>query len=247
MDVKIFSYNVHGLPYIAESWTQPLAEWFSGTDYDFICLQEVFTEGRLRFLTEALNTNGYLVLKPNDAAKMLSSGLLTAIRRDRWTLQSDTFYSYDTSIGIEKFANKGFHCLHVINRATGNEMQFLNTHLQADNSFNYITSLFKDFNKIRERQCQQMIDVIKGSAMQCIIIGDINSEISPHKDIIYLTGSINGLKKHTFTSSGEDIDHVAYVGGRAPRVTEITILHSLLCSDHQALHVRLLLERSPKQ
>jgi len=247
MGIKIFSYNVHGLPFIMESWTRPLCEWFHDTDYDFICLQEVFTEGRVAFLTDGLRSAGYTVVKPNDVSgNLLSSGLLTAVR-STWTVVSDFFQPYTSNIGLETLANKGFHCMRVFK--DGCELQIVNTHLQADNAFNFVFSHFDvPFHEIRRRQIKQLLDGMAGRH-NCIIIGDINSESEPHSDITYLTGTRAGISKHTFQPTGEDLDHVAFVpslwkGYTVPVAKEVAVLHKLWWSDHWPIHVRLTYERS---
>jgi len=244
MDIKIFSYNVHGLPFISESWTRPLADWFHDTDYDFICLQEVFTEGRIAFLTEGLRRSGYTVIKPNDTSgNLLSSGLLTAVR-NTWSVMGEVFTPYTSHIGLETLANKGFHCLNV--KKAGCELQIVNTHLQADNMFNFVFSQFDtSFHEIRRRQIKQLLGRANSN---CLIIGDINSESEPHTDIVYLTGARAGITKHTFQPTGEDLDHVAIAPslwkGAVPIAKEIAVLHALWWSDHWPLHVRLRYERS---
>lgn len=247
MDIKIFSYNVHGLPFIMENWTRPLAEWFHGTDYDFICLQEVFTEGRVAFLTEGLLAAGYTVIKPGDVSgNLLSSGLLTAVRTT-WTVLGEYFETYTAHIGLETLANKGFHSVRVTKG--GCELQIVNTHLQADSAFNFVFSQFVPFHEIRRRQSTQLLNSLAGRG-NCFIVGDINSETEPHKDMVYLTGARAGMVKHTFQATGEDLDHVAYVpslwtGFTIPVAKEVAVLHALWWSDHWPLHVRLTYERSP--
>jgi endonuclease/exonuclease/phosphatase family metal-dependent hydrolase len=249
MDIKIFSYNVHGLPFILESWTQPLAEWFHGCDYDFVCLQEVFTEGRIGFLTEALEANGYTVIKPHDVVHLFGSGLLTAVRSSDWIVLGSEFRGFDDSIGAETLVNKGFHWLNLKHRSSGTELQIVNTHLQADHPINYVFTNFSGFHEIRLKQSNQIMDFLTTKpVVRTLIIGDINAELEPHPEMVYLTGSKDGIKKHTFESTGEDLDHVVLLPsrwvGRLPIVKEIAVLCKLWWSDHWPLHVLLRCETS---
>lgn len=252
MKFKIFSYNVHGLPFIAESWTLPLAKWFHGTDYDCICLQEVFTAGRVSFLSEGLTAAGYTVIKPNDVSgNFLSSGLITAVR-NKWTVVDTLFQAYEAHLGIEKITNKGFHWLKL---KKGTEIvQIVNTHLQANSVFNIIFATFiTSFEEIRRRQIAQMLlHLERCRGNPCFIIGDTNAGTEPHADIRYLTGARQRIIKHTFESTGEDLDHVAIVPHLwhlwdVPVVRKISVLHKLWWSDHWPLHVSLTYETSLKQ
>ena len=245
-DIKIFSYNVHGLPFISESWTRPLAEWFHGTDYDFICLQEVFTEGRIRFLSDALQASGYHVLKPDDAkGKFLSSGLLTAVRSEHWHVESSLFHAFHANVGVEYFANKGFHWLNLRHKSTGEFLQIINTHLQADNPVNFLFQNFEiSFIEARKRQIDQIYQFLQTKQKaRSFLIGDINAESEPHTCISYLTGTCQNVQKHTFSPTGEDLDHVAFFHDMwtwtNPIPFEVSVLHKLWWSDHWPLHVRL--------
>ena len=139
MRLNIFSYNIHGLPFLPDTWTEPLALWFKDCDQDFICLQEVFTVGRCDMLTKSLIKEDYSVYKPNDFVRtnLLGSGLITAIKNNRWSLIEDGFIQFKESIGAENLANKGLHWLKVLHKISGEELLLINTHMQADHPFNY--------------------------------------------------------------------------------------------------------------
>jgi endonuclease/exonuclease/phosphatase family metal-dependent hydrolase len=247
MRIKIFSYNVHGLPFILESWTTPLAEWFHGSDYDIVCLQEVFTAGRISLLTGALEENGYTVLKPDDTVTFFGSGLITAFRTDGWKIKGSAFEAFHDSIGAEQIVNKGFHWLH-LEHISGTSLQLINTHLQADHPVNYIFTNFTGFREIRKKQATQILTFLKKLEQRSLIVGDINSEDEPHTDMVYLTGQRLGMSKHTFESTGEDLDHVVTLLGEVvPHVLEVAVLSKLWWSDHWPIHVLLEWERSSNQ
>jgi len=254
MKINIFSYNIHGLPFLPDKWSEPLAGWFHNTDFDFVCLQEVFTPGRIDSLTNGLSENGYNVYKPNDFAKrknLLSSGLITAICRERWLLINEGFETYDTCAGAEHLANKGFHWLLLTHKISGEKFIIINTHLQADNPFNYFAGCM-DTRPIRHNQVEQILKQLKNMPIhRSLIIGDINSNDEPHEEMKYLTGTYNGFRKHTF-EDGEDLDHVAFIPAlwhsfSTPVVKLVGVLSKLWWSDHWPIHVILDCETSAKK
>jgi endonuclease/exonuclease/phosphatase family metal-dependent hydrolase len=245
--VKIFSYNIHGLPFLPDSWTEPLYDWFNGCDYDFICIQEAFTPVRVEGVTKSLTKNGYTVLKPNDFAKrknLLSSGLLTAVRSDTWKVLKDGFVKYDDCIGAEHLANKGFHWLELENVKGGDNLIVINTHLQADNPFNWFVGCI-DTRPTRRKQMEQILMYLHNApSFRSLIVGDLNAEMESHENIVYLTGKKFGINKHTFEPTGEDLDHIAIVPDlwlafTPPKIQELSILSRLWWSDHWPLHVCL--------
>jgi exonuclease III len=243
MRLKIFSYNIQGLPFFPDIWSSPLVDWFNNSDYDFVCLQEVFTEGRIKMLTEALEKNGYTVIKPNDFAirtNLLSSGLLTAVKTQTWNILEEGFHFYEQSSPFENITNKGFHWLKLLNLETRKQLTIINTHMQADHPINFVSGC-TDTRPIRKSQAEQIIKQLKNTQVH-LIIGDINSEIEPHDEFLYLTGKQVGIQKHTFIPTGEDLDHVAIVKKFTqfqPIVKQITVLTKLWWSDHWPLYAIL--------
>jgi len=245
MLLKIFSYNILGLPFLPDIWTAPLELWLKNTDYDFICLQEVFTVGRIELLTKRLIKEGYTVCKPNDFLErqnLLGSGLITAVKSAVWSVESEGFIQFKESIGAEKLANKGIHWLLLEHKITGESLLLINTHMQADHPFNYFVGCL-DTRPTRRNQVIQLLEFISSlSAIKHIIVGDLNSDIEAHEDLKYLTGSSNGIQKHTFESTGEDLDHVAIFPKfwkRLPILKEAIVLSNLWWSDHWPLQVTI--------
>jgi len=236
MKLNIFSYNIHGLPFISDSWIQPLATWFSeAMTYDFICLQEVFTEDRVLTLTKPLEKNDYVVYGPVASTRPLNSGLLTGIKRT-WQVLNSEFISFKETAGIEIIANKGFHAFHLKHNVLGLELVLINVHMQSDHWSNYGF----DTALIRKLQAGQICDYLRAFGLPHLIVGDINSEDPPHEDFVYLTGQAHGIKKHTYIPSGEDLDHVVIVSTVCKwTLRELTVLNKLKCSDHWAIHVVL--------
>ena len=240
MKLNIFSYNIHGLPIIADSWIQPLATWFTDCcQYDFICLQEVFTADKALTLSSPLEKNDYALYGPVTSLKPLNSGLLTGIKRS-WQVLKEEFVSFNNTAGIELIANKGFHAFHLKHTVSGSELVLINVHMQSDNWSNYGF----DTRAIRKTQAEQICNYVRSFAVPNLIVGDINSEVEPHENFVFLTGPIHGIKKHTYIPTGEDLDHVVTVPDKSSTVKlrELTVLHKLKCSDHWAMHVVLSVE-----
>lgn len=255
MLIKIFSYNIKGLPYISDFFTNQLADWFTNTDYDLICFQEVFTQSRIDILSNALSKIGYTILKPNDFKEwtnFLGSGLLTAIKNKDWSIISDTFITYNTRVGAEIITNKGFHSIELQHKASMEYVVVVNTHMQSENPSTYFGGCF-DTRPIRKAQAQQIYDYfLTMPKTRHILIGDLNSEQESHDDILYLTGSKQGFNKHTFIPTGEDLDHVAilpkfWYGFVPPLLKDIAVLTKLNWSDHWPIHVIMFCETSIKR
>jgi exonuclease III len=243
MRLNIFSYNIRGLPIFPDSWSSPLGDWFDDSNYDFVCLQEVFTEGRIKMLTDSLLKNNYTVVKPNDFAarsNLLSSGLLTAVRKDLWHILDEGFQYFIQSTPFENITNKGFHWLKLTNKQTKTCITIINTHMQADNPINIISGCL-DTRPIRHSQAEQILKQFK-NIQNHLIIGDINSESEPHEDFSYLTGINAGIKKHTYIATDEDLDHIAIIPKitlNKPIIKQISVLTKILWSDHWPLFVVL--------
>jgi len=244
MRLKIFSYNIQGLPYLPDSWTEPIALWLTGTDYDFICFQEVFTVGRFDMLKKRLELEGYLVYKPNDfiRSNILGSGLVTAIKKSRFSVLEEGFIQFKESIGAENLANKGLQWLKVSDSICGEQIMVINTHMQADHPFNYFVGC-TDTKPTRRSQVVQLLEFL-GSypKMKHLVIGDLNADFEAHEDLLYLTGLRQGIRKHTYESTGEDLDHVAIVPklcGGNPVIHNVSVLDRVWWSDHWPIHVIL--------
>jgi len=241
MILKFFSYNIHGLPIISDSWSAPLAEWFHGCTYDFICLQEVFTSGREEILTKSLNLNGYSVFRPDNHSKLFNSGLLTGIRDEVWLTIGDKFINYNQGAGVDLLAHKGFHAITVEHKVSKERLIIINTHMQSDNPSNYVWGCI-DTRPIRKSQAQQIYDYLETASYKHIIIGDLNAETESHEEMLYLTGANSGINKHTFMETGEDLDHLAIMPKFwsrfvKPVIKEVVVLMKLKWSDHLPIHV----------
>lgn len=238
MKLNIFSYNIHGLPFIADSWIKPLATWFDeGVAYDFISLQEVFTTDKATMVRTPLEKHDYAVYIPSVESLLLNSGLLTGIKKT-WQVLKEEFISFKDKAGIELIANKGFHAFRLKHSVSGLELVLINVHMQSEHWSNYCF----DTQAIRKTQAEQICTYLRQFDLPNLVVGDINSEVPPHEEFVFLTGPVHGIKKHTYIPTGEDLDHVCCCSSSSSSrfaLHELTVINKLKCSDHWAIHVVL--------
>lgn len=237
--MDILTYNIHGLPW-SRDHTEGIATFLLEKLPSIICLQEVFLDRNRNFYKEFLELLGYTVCLPRDSdVTLLPSGLVTAFKRSEFAFISDCFCPYQDTHNVEWFANKGFHILRLIHRRTQKRIRVVNTHTQSDTEISWI------FGRaitawIRGKQAEQIYNFFKGTTEQVLIIGDLNCESEPFHGLRFLhpPGS-KPLKKRTFYSTGEDLDHLACLTDRPePRVHRCRI-YDRPWSDHAPVHFYL--------
>lgn len=210
MRVQILTYNTHGLPW-SKNNSVSIATWIPNLCPDVVCLQEVFcAEARATYL-ERLTQAGYTVCIPkDDDVTVLSSGLLTAIRTAVFTHVSDCFCSFQNVHNVEWLANKGFYVVRLRHTASGRPISIANTHTQSSTEISWWFG--NTVSGIRTQQFRQMLDFFEDDTQPVLIAGDFNCGVSPHPHIRFLhPPSDNLMKKRTFYSTDEDLDHVAWI------------------------------------
>jgi hypothetical protein len=99
----------------------------------------------------------------------------------------------------------------LLQKKTNRRIQILNTHTQSNTELSWLFGT-KVITNIQKKQFQQMIDYIGASKTPTFIVGDMNCEYSPHPYVRFLKPLCNNqLRKSTFYSTGEDLDHVAWI------------------------------------
>ena len=206
LQLSVLTYNIHGLPWSRNN-TRPIARWIKTQGADCICIQEAFLEADRAYIREQLERAGYSVCIPRDSGvAWLCSGLVTAVRRDRFALLSDTFCPYLDMCGLEFFANKGFHCMRLQERASGRRVILVNTHTQSNSEF----STHAASSATRRVQFEQIVRHFTDAQDPVLIAGDLNCQVSLHPYLRFLqSGSALPIQKATFYKTGEDLDHVA--------------------------------------
>lgn len=236
----VLTYNIHGLPW-SKPMNQEICDFLERIKPSILCLQEAFVPSVRLFYKHALERMGYRVFLPRDEEVCwLNSGLLIAVWDAEWHVESSCFCPYLDVHNVEWFSNKGFFLLRLRNKITHAYLELINTHTQSDTEVSWIFGR-KTTDAIRKKQATQLVNFVRrrNSGTTTLVIGDLNCEASPHKDLCFLhpPTSVYPLKKATFYSTGEDLDHVAYVEGSqpAPHITRCRI-YDVPYSDHAPVH-----------
>jgi endonuclease/exonuclease/phosphatase family metal-dependent hydrolase len=238
MAFEIMTYNVKGLPW-CKDYIEDICLFVSKNMPDILCLQEVFTDRGRNFYKMFLEAIGYTVLLPNDTdVTLLPSGLVTAFLTRKFRLLSKVFCPYIDSHNLEWFALKGFHVLHL--EQAGRRFYIVNTHTQSDTIVSILRS--HDIKFIRQKQTQQLLRFFEGTRDTVLIVGDLNCESEPTAGLRFLhPAGMAPLKKRTFFSTGEDLDHVACLLDRPqPTVGQVRIFNEPM-SDHAPVTFHLTL------
>jgi endonuclease/exonuclease/phosphatase family metal-dependent hydrolase len=211
MNCQILTYNVHGLPWSKQN-SVPICAWIKETQPSIVCLQEVFTESARAYYKDQLEREGYRVCIPRDSGvTLLPSGLVTAVREKDFQVLSDCFCPYLHYHNVELFANKGFHALQLRCLKTQRRCRIVNTHTQSDTEISWWWGTAVT-TRIRRAQFQQILSYLHKCADPVLIAGDLNCEASPHPYVRFLKPPVGvPLRKSTFYSTGEDLDHIAWL------------------------------------
>jgi endonuclease/exonuclease/phosphatase family metal-dependent hydrolase len=212
--VHAITYNVHGLPWVATPMEKIIC-WLLEIQVPIICFQEVFTTRGREILRERLRPFGYTVLFPRDeGVTLFPSGLVTAIHHGTYRVVGAAFRPFLDYHNVEIFANKGFHRIHLEDVQTGRRFHVINTHTQSDEEVMMWTRYaFK--KAIRFKQAAQMLAHCEEEERlvdPVLVVGDFNQESSlhPHLRTLHPPSTVP-MRKATFFSTGEDLDHVAWM------------------------------------
>jgi endonuclease/exonuclease/phosphatase family metal-dependent hydrolase len=249
----ILTYNTHGLPW-SRNTTREICDWLKTLQPSIICLQEVFVEAHRNYYKEQLQRYGYHVVIPRDGdTTWLGSGLLTAFLESDYMLRSECFCSYQDYHNVECFANKGFLSTTLYHKSAKRSLQVINTHTQSNTE---VSVLFGNdvIRKIQRKQFQQIVDYTT-TKIPTVIVGDFNCEESPNPYVRFLKPLTQyEIRKSTFYSTGEDLDHVGWIplqwardgcgycdiSRRGPRMESCTIFQKPW-SDHAPMFVSIYL------
>jgi endonuclease/exonuclease/phosphatase family metal-dependent hydrolase len=151
------------------------------------------------------------VLLPRDTGvSVLPSGLLVAVLDREYKVRSDCFCSYLDYHNVECLSNKGFYVVRLYHKASKRALTIVNTHTQSDTEVSWWFGK-KRIQDIRRKQIQQLLDFIT-DPVPALVIGDLNCEHSPHPHLRFLSlHSSAPLRKRTFYSTGEDLDHIGWL------------------------------------
>ena len=234
-------------------------DWVRIKRVPVLCFQEAFTvSGRAKMKTY-LEQCGYDVRVPRDDCRgLLTSGLLTAVAQDSYTILTDVFQPYMHFSNVDGLTNKGFHSL-LLQDPKGGLVHIVNTHTQSDEEILPPWTTLSYRKGIRHKQAEQILDYHENAAYPVLVVGDLNQESSLHPYLRSLhPPSSYPIKKATFFQTGEDLDHVAWMpvqwsrrlgcgfcGDYGPALTYCRV-HTVQWSDHAPVELKVLL-RFPKE
>jgi exonuclease III len=242
MSIDVMTYNIHGLPWSKDN-TEGICTFFMESSPSIICLQEVFLENTRRFYKEFLEMLGYKVCIPRDSGvTLLSSGLLVAVKLSEYHFISECFCCYQDVHNVERFANKGFHVVNLIQKCTKRQFYLVNTHMQSDTEVSWIFGR-KVIAEIRRKQAMQIFRYFQTwmpNKHPVLLTGDLNCEKEPYEGILFLhPKGLHPLKKRTFYSTGEDLDHIACLTDRVEPETINCKIYDKPWSDHAPVRFKI--------
>jgi endonuclease/exonuclease/phosphatase family metal-dependent hydrolase len=226
MDLRVLTYNVHGLP-----WNRvpilPILAWIARrTSADIVCFQEVFQRKALTELSTYAPVYGYRVLSPPEHVTSSCfanpSGLCTLVRRSIH-ITDWGFTPFTQSAGLEQFIRKGIFRLECWKDTI--RFDLFNTHFQSD--VTEIPCLRIRHQQIRDAQESQLERLL--SRCECpIVAGDFNQES------FHTLERLDQTLHVTFPETEEHLDHILVYGPTRGRIlhSKTVYLDDLQASDH---------------
>ena len=233
MKCDILTYNIHGLPW-SKCRVDQICDFIAHVRPDVVCLQEAFTDALRARIRVALGRVGYVVCIPRDSGvTWLPSGLICAFLESRYELMSSCFCPYQHYHNVEWFANKGFYALRLRERASGRTFYVGNTHMQSNTEISWLFGS-EVVRRIRRSQGDEIVKYFSSVRDPWCVVGDFNCDRAPCADLRFLhqSGAGVGIRKSTFYSTGEDLDHMATGASCVSPKLEICKIYDVPYSDH---------------
>jgi len=226
MDLRVLTYNVHGLPWCRVP-ILPMLTWIArNTAADVICLQEVFQRKAMNELLEYAPSYGYRALFPPEQVTAScfanASGLCTLVRRSI-SVTEWGFTPFSDAGGLERFVQKGVFRLECWK--DGLRFDLFNTHFQSDGT--EIPCVRIRHDRTREAQESQLELVMSRS--ECpIVAGDFN------QSVFHTLERLDTGFHVTFPETYEHLDHVLVYGPARLRVLyhRTVYFDAIQMSDH---------------
>ena len=188
---RILSYNTYLLPRLFGNTvikrSALIAEYLYNSNSDIITLQEVFDKKALRIILNKLSIKYPYYIKPikkDSNLFKISNGLLIL---SRYPILSYDSYRYKNICGSDAFAEKGIIKINV--RINNLIISIYDTHLNSG----YDTK----FNKIREKEYDEIKNFIKNDSDINILCGDFNTYKSDTIAYKYMIDNLD-LKDYDF-------------------------------------------------
>lgn len=233
MDVKIVTYNVHGLPWNRVPMV-PILTWIARcTDADIVCFQEVFQRKALNDIWMVADRHGYDVFVPPECVTASCfanpSGLCTLVKRS-FDILHWSFSPFSVAGGLEHLVQKGM--LTLTCRKDGVSFDLVNTHFQSDvTEVPCVRIRHQHTRDLQEAHVEQQI-----AHSTCpIVVGDFNQSLFSR-----FVRTDPGFHV-TFPDTYEHLDHVLLHKATAHRigVRGIQYFDDVQMSDHVPVLVSL--------
>lgn len=226
-DVRIVTYNVHGLP-----WNRvpilPILAWITRrTSADIVCLQEVFQRRTLTELIEYAPIYGYRTMVPPECITPSCfanpSGLCSLVKESAISVTDWEFTPFSRAGGLERFVRKGIFRLECWK--DGVCFDVFNTHFQSD--VTEIPCIRVCHQHTRDHQEDEMDLVVSRSGCP-LVVGDFNQSAFRWFDRFDPTFHV------TFPETFEHLDHLLLYGPSQTRVSsrKVAWFDEMKASDH---------------
>ena len=214
--LRLITYNVKCFP-----WTSPpirqIVTWLTKTA-DIVALQEVWC--RHGDWSAAFTAAGWTFLRPvreNHMIGFFGSGLVVAWKTTAWSLVSARLYPFISAVGFDSLVTKGWFRVELLNRATGEPLRLINTHMQSD--YEICDELWRPIAEpVRMAQALQLVDVeCRMPPAPTLIVGDMNTEMCWFQGCDWITRHCGP----TFPGTSQVLDHcVTWKKGQRWRLLE---------------------------
>lgn len=235
MDLRIITYNIHGLPWCGIN-VAAIADWlFQKTSSEIICLQEVFSKQHRKVFQEKAATEGWKSYFPDDDCSLghylrgieCGSGLGILVHPSIDIVKSPSFSIFHWSGGVDSLVTKGYFLLHC--KKGQQKFCIVNTHMQSD-----LTDIpYIRVNYPRERNLQEMEMYAKliHEKPPIIAVGDMNQATFKWFE------RIDPVHHITFAETGEHLDHALILKRDATKIKHVRTIYydKNTLSDHIAV------------
>lgn len=239
MDLRIITYNIHGLPWCGIN-VAAIADWlFQKTSSEIICLQEVFSKQHRKIFQDRAAAEGWKSYFPEDDCSLghylrgieCGSGLGILVHPSIDIVKTPSFSIFHWSGGVDSLVTKGYFLLHC--KKGQQKFIVVNTHMQSD-----LTDIpYIRVNYPRERNLQEMEMYAKliHEKPPIIAVGDMNQATFKWFE------RIDPVHHITFPETGEHLDHALILKRDATKIKHVRTIYydKNTLSDHIPVYYKV--------
>lgn len=206
MNIRVLTYNIHGLPWI-QCDLDKILEWlFTVPNADIICIQELWSEPARKKVSQVARQRGWHSYFPYDPVWLGSllrgmtagSGLCILAKPTLILKGAPLFKPFSLHGGVDSIMSKGFFLLTFAHE--GKLFNIVNTHLQSD--FTEFDCCRICYQKVRKFQEFELYTHMSKKPNISLIIGDMNMSIFKWFERVDPRDHI------TFPETEEHLDHL---------------------------------------